>query len=127
MSIYLPNRIYSHDVWCTAIICFRKKHLFFSFRIEHRCIDEPLRPEYIHGYREYVVVQKASVKREQGHEQNNVSAGEEDSEDLVLLLRAKFLFGKDHPQRKRRHDGGVSAVAEHHGEEEGERYDREDP
>ena len=65
------------------------------------------------------------VDGEDGHEEDDVSAPEEDVKylgDFTLLLQR--LLGKDHPEGGREHDEPVARISEHHGEQEGEGGDR---
>lgn len=70
---------------------------------------------------EDVVVDEASVDAKKGHDSDQVPATKEVLPDLVVdLSRFQHLLLDAHVQAEAQHDGAVTGVAEHDGEQEGE-------
>lgn len=90
-----------------------------------RVIHPPSRPENVHRLGKYVVVHQPSVNAEHSHHQYDVSAVEEDV-GYFVLPGFEGPFRRDEEDAEEGEYDGVAEVAEHHGEEEGERYDREE-
>ena len=81
--------------------------------------------EYADGLAEDVVVDEAGVDGEGAHHGDDVAPAEEDGADFVVLhLLLEGLLPQDHEEPEEEEDDSVAKVAEHDGEEEGERGDR---
>lgn len=87
-------------------------------------INSPTRPKDIDRFGEEIVVDEACVHGEETHEEYNVTAGKEDVPDFVGAFHgAEFLLEDAECGGEGGHNAGVSSIAEHDAEQEGERDD----
>ena len=118
----LPRRIQPDKVRSPLVVEPRvQRQLVRLQRLLFIEIDEPTTPEDIHGLGENIIVDKTRVHREEPHEKNNVSPGEENAEDFAGdLLPLDLLLGEYQVPSKARHDNRVTKISEHHGKQEWE-------
>ena len=87
-------------------------------------IDRPLTAKEIHRLREDIIVDEASVAREETHQEDDVTTAEENVPDLIGgLLGSQFLLSCDHPESKHCHDQTMTQITEHDAEQEWESDD----